>query len=150
VAFHEALADLVRVYQFRDRMSISCHGISVTQCYALEALVHGGSLTLNALASLLWLEKSTASRVVDGLETAGHVRRTPHPFDGRSILLEPTRTGRVLHRRIVADLIEKEKALLQDFRPEVRQATTRLIAQLARAATERARAQAECSPSPPA
>src|SRR5262245_16703115 len=101
-AFHEALADLVRVYQFRDRTSIGCHGISVTQCYALEAVVERRMLTMNGLATLLWLDKSTASRVVDGLETAGFVRRIRHPVDGRSILLVPTATGRRLHARIVS------------------------------------------------
>jgi DNA-binding MarR family transcriptional regulator len=136
---HDALADLLRVYQFRDRTSICCHGISVTQCYALEALVQSGALTLNELASMLWLDKSTASRVADGLEEAGHVRRSPHPSDGRSILLEPTPGGRALHERIVQCLVEEEKALIRDFDPEVRQATARLIARLARAASERER-----------
>jgi DNA-binding MarR family transcriptional regulator len=148
---HEALADLLRVVQFRDRSAICCHGISVTQCYALEALVLRKTLTLNELAGLLWLDKSTASRVVDGLEAAGHVRRTPHPEDGRSILLEPTARGTALHDRIVRDRIEEEKALLRDFDPEVRQATTRLVARLARAAAERARGRGKgCGPLPAA
>lgn len=146
---HEALSELVRVYQFRDRTSICCHGISVTQCYALEAVVQRGAITMNDLAALLWLDKSTASRVVDGLEKAGHVRRVPNPADGRSILLEPTATGRALHARIVQDLIEEEKALLADFDPEVRQATARLIARLARAVSERASRVRGCAaPSP--
>ncbi len=136
---HEALADLLRVYQFRDRTSICCHGISVTQCYALEAVVHKEGLTMNELAALLWLDKSTASRVVDGLEEAGYVRRSPNPSDGRSLQLQATRTGRAIHDRIVRGLIDEEKALIQDFDPEVRQATARLIARLARAAAERAR-----------
>lgn len=146
---HVALADLLRVYQFRDRSSICCHGISVTQCYALEAVIHRGSLTMNELAALLWLDKSTASRVVDGLEGAGYLRRTSHPSDGRSLLLAPTATGRALHDRIVRDLIDEEKQLLADFDPEVRQATARLIARLARAAGERARGRARgCAPLP--
>jgi DNA-binding MarR family transcriptional regulator len=144
---HDALSDLLRVYQFRDRTSICCHGISVTQCYALEALVQKRALTLNELASLLWLDKSTASRVVDGLEEAGHVRRSPHPSDGRSILLEPTKGGRELHERIVHCLVDEEKELIRDFDPEVRQATARLIARLARAAAERERGRGRgCGP----
>ena len=135
---HAALADLVRVYQFRDRNSICCHGISVTQCYALEAVVQRGSITMNELAALLWLDKSTTSRVVDGLEAAGHLRRVPNPADGRSILLEATGSGCVVHARIVEDLLEEEKALLRDLDPEVRQVTARLIARLARVAAERA------------
>ena len=135
---HEALSDLVRVFQFRDRTSICCHGISVTQCYALEAVAQRGPLTMNELAALLWLDKSTASRVVDGLEGGGHLRRIPNPADGRSVLLEATAQGRTLRGRIEQDRIEEEKALLADFDPEVRQATARLIARLARAASARA------------
>jgi DNA-binding MarR family transcriptional regulator len=144
---HAALADLLRIYQFRDRNSICCHGISVTQCYALEAVVHRGSVTMNELAALLWLDKSTASRVVDGLEKAGLVRRGPHPSDGRSILLTPTTSGRALHERIVHDLIEEEKRLLAEFDPDVRQAMTRLVARLARAAAERSKGRGKgCGP----
>jgi DNA-binding MarR family transcriptional regulator len=144
---HEALSELVRVYQFRDRTSICCHGISVTQCYALEAVVHRGALTMNELAAMLWLDKSTASRVVDGLQEAGYVRRAPNPSDGRSLLLEPTSAGRALHTRIVRGLIEEKKALLRDFAPEVRQEVARLIARLARAAADRSRGRGKgCEP----
>lgn len=135
---HAALSDLVRVFQFRDRTSICCHGISVTQCYALEAVAQRGPLTMNELAALLWLDKSTASRVVDGLESGGHLRRVANPADGRSVLLEATASGRTLRDRIELDRIKEEKALLADFDPEVRQATARLIARLARAASARA------------
>lgn len=40
----QAVVDLVRVYQFRDRDRICCHDISVTQCHALEALVEHGPM----------------------------------------------------------------------------------------------------------
>ncbi|MGH2570740.1 MAG: MarR family winged helix-turn-helix transcriptional regulator [bacterium] len=136
---HEALSELVRVYQFRDRTSICCHGISVTQCYALEAVLQKESITMNELAAMLWLDKSTASRVVDGLEEAGYVRRAPNPSDGRSLLLEPTSAGRALHGRIVRGLIAEKKTMLQDFDPGVRREVARLIARLARAAAGRAR-----------
>src|SRR6476646_7457918 len=67
LALHEAVADLVRVYQFRDRDRICCHDVSVTQCYALETLVEHGPLRLSALAERLFLDKSTTSRVVSTL-----------------------------------------------------------------------------------
>src|SRR4026209_916514 len=50
-ALHEALTELVRVYQFRDRDRICCHDISVTQCYALDALLRRGPSGLNELAA---------------------------------------------------------------------------------------------------
>src|SRR5215218_8085902 len=100
VALQAAVAELVRVYQFRDRDRICCHDISVSQCYALEAVVRQGGMTLNDLAAHLYLDKSTASRVVDSLERKEYVTRAPHPSDRRAVLLEPTPAGRDLYRRI--------------------------------------------------
>ena len=49
-ALQDALGELVRVYQFRDRDRICCHDVSVTQCYAIEALLRRGPSGLNELA----------------------------------------------------------------------------------------------------
>jgi DNA-binding MarR family transcriptional regulator len=109
----------------------------VTQCHAVSALVAHGAMPLNGLAAELYLDKSTASRVVDSLERKGYVRRTPDPSDGRALRLEVTGKGRDLHARIENDLVEEMKNLLTGFDPDVRQATTRLVARLARTAKER-------------
>ena len=132
-----AVADLVRVYQFRDRDRICCHDVSVTQCYALEALIRRGPITLGEVASELYLDKSTASRVVGTLERKRYVTRSPHPTDGRAVLLRPTAAGERLYAMISRDLIEEEKALLRDFEPRVRKAAAEIIARLARAAETR-------------
>jgi DNA-binding MarR family transcriptional regulator len=134
---HEALSELVRVYQFRDRTRICCRDISVTQCYALDALVSAGQCTLGRLAEVLYLDASTASRVVDGLVRKGYCHRERDPEDGRAVRLAITPEGRALHGAIERDLIEEEKRLIADIDPDVRQATTRLVARLARAARER-------------
>ncbi len=137
-ALHEALSELVRVYQFRDRDRICCHDVSVTQCYAIDALLRRGPSTLNALASELFLDKSTASRVVATLERKRYVTRARHPDDGRAVVLTVTSAGRRLHDQIRRGLVGEEKRLLQDFEPEVREAAARLIFRLARAAADRA------------
>jgi MarR family transcriptional regulator, 2-MHQ and catechol-resistance regulon repressor len=136
-ALHDALGELVRVYQFRDRDRICCHDISVTQCYALEALIRRGPSGLNELAAELYLDKSTASRVVAALERKRYAARAPHPADGRAVVLTATPTGRRLYERIRADLIAEAEDLLEDFEPEVRQAAARLLLRLARAAATR-------------
>src|SRR5215207_9105199 len=120
LAVHEALSDLVRVYQFRDRDRICCHDVSVTQCYALEALVRRGPSTLNDVAAELYLDKSTASRVVAALERKKYVARSPNPSDGRSVLLRTTPAGQRLYERIRDGLLEEERQLLKEFPPEVR------------------------------
>jgi DNA-binding MarR family transcriptional regulator len=149
-ALHDALTELVRVYQFRDRDRICCHDVSVTQCYAIEALVRRGPSGLGELATELYLDKSTASRVVATLERKGYVRRTPHPEDGRAIVLEVTAAGRRLHGRIRADLVGEARELLSDFEPEVRDGAARLIRRLARAAAARSGVSAPpCCPTSP-
>lgn len=137
VELHQALTDLVRVYQFRDRDRICCYDISVTQCYALEAVAQHGPLTMNDLAARLYLDKSTASRVVDALEKKGYVERRASTEDRRALDLVATGDGRALYQRIEADILAQERSLLAEFAPEVRQSMARLIGQLARAAAAR-------------
>ena len=134
---YEALADLVRLYQFRGRNVICCHDVSVTQCHALQTLARGGVMTLGGLASELYLDKSTASRVVEALERKGYVRRAPHPEDARAIQLVVTARGKSLYAGIEASLLDEEKRLIAGLSPEVRKAATGLIRDLARAAAER-------------
>ena len=137
VELHEALSDLLRVYQFRDRKCICYHDISVTQCYTLAALVTLGSVTQNELAEEMYLDKSTTSRVVDSLVRKGYASRVSERGDGRVVRVAPTDAGRHLHVTIERHLIEQEKRLIAEFDPEVRQATARLISRLAREAKER-------------
>ncbi len=137
IELHRALSELVRVYQFRDRDTICCHDVSVTQCYALAALVLRGPLTMNQLAAELYLDKSTASRVIDTLEDKGYVRRTAHPDDGRSLLLAATAAGRRLHGRIEEEILDGEQRLLAYFDHGVRRSMARLIGRLAEAAAAR-------------
>lgn len=95
-ALYEALNQLVRVYQFRDRDRICCYDVSVTQCYAVETLVKQGPLRLQALAEEMFLDKSTASRVVDTLERKGYVSRVEDPEDRRAVRVQATEAGAVL------------------------------------------------------
>ena len=134
-----AVADLVRVYQFRDRDRICCHDISVTQCYALETLVEHGPLRLSALADRLFLDKSTTSRVVGTLVKKGYVEQSADAQDGRAIALNATRKGRSLCARITGDLVGQQRQLLQDLDPEVRTGVVQVLRRLAQAADARFR-----------
>ena len=145
-ALQAAVADLVRVYQFRDRDRICCHDISVTQCYALETLAEHGSMRLGALAERLFLDKSTTSRVVGALVKKGYVEQQVEAADRRATALYATPKGRRLCARITEDLIAQQKQLLQDLEPDVREAVVRVICGLARAADSRFRARVSVGP----
>jgi len=138
---HRAVSDLVRIYQFRDRKSICYYDISVTQCYALSAIVARGSLTQNELAAELYLDKSTASRVVRVLVRKGYVRRATDLDDARVRNLETTEKGRGLHARIERDLVEKMQDLIAGHDPDTRRSTIELVARLAEAAGARFKCQ---------
>lgn len=134
---YEALNKLIRVYQFRDRGHICSYDVSVTQCYALETLVKQGPLRLQSLAEEMYLDKSTASRVVNALERKGYVVRVEDAHDRRAIRIQSTESGQGLYRAIRADLIAEERAMIESLAPEVRQASLKLLRQLARAAEAR-------------
>ena len=138
-ALQAAVADLVRVYQFRDRDRICCHDISVTQCYALETLAEHGPMRLNALAERLFLDKSTTSRVVAALVKKGYAEQGRDAHDARAIALSVTRKGRALYLRITEDLVAQQKQLLQDLDPDVRRGAVQLLRRLAQAADARFR-----------
>jgi DNA-binding MarR family transcriptional regulator len=139
-ALQAAVAELVRVYQFRDRDRICCHDISVTQCHALEALVEHGPMRLGELTERLLLDKSTTSRVVRTLVSKGYVAQHQDTSDARATTLSATRAGRSLCERITHDLVEQQKALIADFEPDVRSGVIDVIRRLARAADARFRA----------
>ena len=139
LALHGAVADLVRVYQFRDRDRICCHDVSVTQCYALETIVEHGPLRLSALAERLFLDKSTTSRVVSTLVRKGYVEQRADAKDGRATTLSATRQGQRLCARITDDLVDQQKQLLQDLDPDVRAGVVQVLRRLANAADARFR-----------
>jgi MarR family 2-MHQ and catechol resistance regulon transcriptional repressor len=134
LALHEALADLVRAYQFRDRDRICCHDISVTQCYALEALKRDGPMRLNDLAERLFLDKSTSSRVLSALVRKGYAERLVDLTDGRAISVRITAKGQRLYNRIHGDLVQQQVQMIADLTPEARRAAIEVISRLARAA----------------
>jgi DNA-binding MarR family transcriptional regulator len=131
---YDALSDLIKLYQFRDRNRVHCHGISVTECYALEVVDRHGPLTLNEVASHLFLEKSTVSRVVDVLERKGFVWRTPHPEDRRAVQIGATAEGQCLHRRIANEAKDRYRALVAEIEPEARSTVIGLLRRLSRLA----------------
>ena len=128
----EALTDLVRVVQFRDRDRACCYDISVSQCHALKAAADGGPLTVNELAGQLYLDKSTASRVANALVDKGYLARERDAEDGRVVRLAVSEAGSALCARIEDDLASEYAELLGDFDPEIRAAITRLVARLGR------------------
>jgi DNA-binding MarR family transcriptional regulator len=70
--------------------------LSPTQGAALATIDCHGPLTPSELAARERIQRPTATRVLDRLEDAGLVERTPDPDDRRSSLVSSTPEGRAL------------------------------------------------------
>lgn len=130
-ALQRALTDMVRVYQFRDRDAICCYDVSPGQSHALERLAVEGPMTMNEFAASLFLEKSSASRLADGLERKGYITRRPHPEDARFVQLDLTKPGRALFRKIERDLLQERREVLTGLGPRERGVVIGAVAKLA-------------------
>lgn len=127
---YDAVCRLVRTYQSRDKERICCHGITLSQWSALEIIVERGPMGLNALAEQLKLDKSTASRVVEGIVRKALVGRVEDAEDRRAVRLEARKSGKQLYAEVRNSLIAEEAELIAAFSPEVRQSAIGLIEQL--------------------
>ena len=113
--------ELLRRYQMRDRNEITCCGITVSQCYALDALGDHGEMTMIQLAGKLYLDKSTATRAIDPLVERGLVQRRFGAEDRREIWVSLTPAGEKLHQEIVASLQASQRQILERVSPEKRE-----------------------------
>ena len=141
---HEALNQLVRVYQFRDRDRICCYDVSVTQSYAVETLVRKGPMRMQALADELFLDKSTESRVINALERKSYVIRLAESVDRRAVNLQATDAGRTLCENIRRDLIAEEKLMLDGLPPAIRQGAIAMLKQITLATEKRYGIESDC------
>ena len=143
-ALQRVLTDLIRVYQFRDRDAMCCYDISMGQSHGLERLANRGPMILNDFAASLFLEKSSASRLADGLERKGYLKRTPRADDARYVQLELTKRGKTLYERIERDLIEERAQVLANLSADERTIVIESIARLADAACAGVSTEAGC------
>ncbi|MHC5003249.1 MAG: MarR family winged helix-turn-helix transcriptional regulator, partial [Planctomycetota bacterium] len=121
-SFYVVFAELVRAYQFRDREGVCGQGLSVVQCYTLEALEREGPVTMSQLARHLYVELSTMTRIVDQLVSRGLATRHESVKDRRVRQVRITRKGSGLLSRIRAGLIEEYEKVLREIPPAGRDA----------------------------
>lgn len=70
--------------------------LTVTQLSALTSLNLAGALTPRELADVERVQPPTMTKIVAKLEERGLVQRTPHPTDGRQVILAATEGGRAV------------------------------------------------------
>ena len=143
--FRRTLRELVRLQQLRDRERVSAAGVTVAGAHALEVLAERGALSLTALSAELFVDRSTACRIVGLLEDHGLVLRQPDPRDGRSIRVGLTAAGAQLEAALRGDAVRETAEALAGFAPGARGGALRFLRQLTRTSARHAGATALCS-----
>jgi DNA-binding MarR family transcriptional regulator len=92
---HSAALHLLR----RLRTEDDALGISPPRLSALSVVVFAGPIGIGALAAAEGVTAPTMSRLVDGLERDGLVRREADPEDARGVLVRATAPGTKLLRK---------------------------------------------------
>lgn len=108
------LRDVVRLFtQAQRAMTECCTDATAKECQALLLLAQSPRPpTVQEFADRMGLEKTWASRLVARLEKRGLVRRTDHPDDGRSWIVELTARGRAEGAKLDRALNEHAATLL--------------------------------------
>lgn len=143
--FRRTLRELVRLQQLRDRERVSAAGVTVAGAHALEVLAERGALSLTALSAELFVDRSTACRIVGLLEDNGLVLREPDPRDGRSIRVGLTAAGVGLEAALRDGAVRETADALAGFAPDARGGALRFLRQLTRTSAVHAGSSAACS-----
>ncbi|MDQ4137759.1 MAG: MarR family transcriptional regulator [Actinomycetota bacterium] len=125
---HESALVLTAAFRTIDsfrRYIAAHHDIGMNEIRALSRIAEGEHVTPKALAESLELTTGSVTSLIDRLESAGLVERTPHPHDRRSLQLELTPEG-----------ASKMSAVYDAFEAQVQEAVSAVPEQDVRAANE--------------
>lgn len=119
-------------------------GLNSTDMECLDLLSQEGPTTARRLSEVTGLSTGSVTSLIDRLERAGYVRRTPNPRDRRSILVEPL-TDRIARdigpyyasisqamAQIYTEYSDEDLSRIHDFLTRVYQGSLREIARLRR------------------
>ncbi len=93
----KTLREAIQRLNRRVRQARPIGDLTFSQLSALTSLQLAGALTPRELADLERVQPPTMTKIVGKLEERGLVIRTPHPTDGRQVILAATEEGRAVY-----------------------------------------------------
>ncbi|MFG1776535.1 MarR family winged helix-turn-helix transcriptional regulator [Micromonospora sp. NPDC049051] len=130
------LRDAITRLNRRVRQARPVGDLTVTQLSALTSLRLAGALTPRELADVERVQPPTMTRIVAKLEERGLVRRTPHPTDGRQVILAATEGGQAVldqFERVRDEWLARRLAELTEAERETLRQAAEILQQVARA-----------------
>jgi DNA-binding MarR family transcriptional regulator len=89
----ELIRTIIRYLGILEKGEASCCGATISQCHAIVEIGRSEEISLNDLAELLNLDKSTMSRTVNNLVDQNFVVRDTHSEDRRYVKIKLTEEG---------------------------------------------------------
>jgi DNA-binding MarR family transcriptional regulator len=132
-----ALRDSITRLNRRLRQARPIGDLTITQLSALTSLELNGALTPRELADAERVQPPTLTKIVAKLEERGLVQRTPHPTDGRQVILAATESGRAVileHRRARDEWLAKRLAALTPDERETLGKAAEILGRIGRSA----------------
>lgn len=130
------LRDAITRLNRRVRQTRPVGDLTVTQLSALTSLRLAGALTPRELADVERVQPPTMTRIVAKLEDRGLVQRTPHPTDGRQVILAATEGGRTVieqFERVRDEWLARRLVELNEDERETLHRAAEILQKLARA-----------------
>ncbi|MFG3697780.1 MarR family winged helix-turn-helix transcriptional regulator [Micromonospora sp. NPDC047620] len=130
------LRDAITRLNRRVRQARPVGDLTVTQLSALTSLQLAGALTPRELADVERVQPPTMTKIVAKLEERGLVQRTPHPTDGRQVILAATEGGRAVldqFERVRDEWLARRLAELTEAERDTLRQAAEILQQLARA-----------------
>lgn len=122
--FLTALDSLMESFQKDQRAVFRKLKLTPIQYFVLKWVAHNPAANMSHLAGFLGVRPQTVTPVVDALQRAGWLRRSPSTTDRRESLLQVTAGGQRLLGRLHAAYLERVgRALDAASEPDLRSAT---------------------------
>lgn len=119
-SLRELLRTLIRKLGILEKTEFSCCDITISQCHAIVEIGRKDEISLNELADVLGLDKSTMSRTINNLVEGSLVTREIHSGDRRYITITLTNQGRKLFNDIESSMGEYYSNILDKIPEEKR------------------------------
>jgi DNA-binding MarR family transcriptional regulator len=101
-----------------DQQAANRFGVNRTDLHLIDTLRSRGPLTASELARSVGLTSGGLSIALERLERSGYIRRSPHPEDRRSVLVEATDALVPLERQVFGGIGRRMDKLLCGYTDE--------------------------------
>ncbi|WPC39989.1 MarR family winged helix-turn-helix transcriptional regulator [Clostridium sp. JS66] len=117
----ELIRILVRNLGILEKEDTSCCGVTISQCHAIVEIGRAKEISLNELAKILTVDKSTMSRTINNLVKNELVIRELHPEDRRYVTIKLTDEGMKAFKNVECGMQEYYKNIFRAIPEEKRE-----------------------------